>query len=192
MCMTSAQKQLVEEHMELVPRMVHAMTRGSTKTSAEEKEELCQIGYLALCKAATMYQQDLCFKPYATTAIRHAIYDYWRDVSRDREWLCSLENHVSDCGKLTYRHLISEQADPSLSPETSASTSAVKEYLSSLKDQQCGTIQKGVDFLLLQQQGYTSKELSALYHIPTNYVRAWRSKARQLLRQDEKLHALLT
>lgn len=192
MCMTSTQKQLVENHMELVPRMVHAMTRCSTKTSAEERKELCQVGYLALCRAATMYEQDLGFKPYATTAIRHAIYDYWRDVRRDRERLCSLESHIPDCEELTYSHLVSERKDTSASPETAANVSAVKEYVSSLKSRQCSTIQKGLDFLFLQQQGYTSNDLSVLYHIPANHVRAWQSKARKLLRQDETLHALLT
>lgn len=123
----SAQKQLVEDHMALVPRMVYAITRSSTKTSAEERIELCQIGYLALCRAATMYQQNLPFKPYAMTAIRHTLYDYWRGVARDRERFCSLENHVSDCREFAYKHPVSERTDISVSPESAADVSAVKE-----------------------------------------------------------------
>ena len=52
--MTATQKQLVEDYLDLVPRMVNAMTHPHTGTTAEEKEELCQIGYLALCRAASM------------------------------------------------------------------------------------------------------------------------------------------
>ena len=83
--MTATQKQLVEDYLDLVPRMVNAMTHPHTGTTAEEKEELCQIGYLALCRAASMCRPGSRFKPYAMAAIRHAFYSYWKGIARDRK-----------------------------------------------------------------------------------------------------------
>lgn len=36
--------------MDLVPQMIRSMTRTSAYVSEEEQQELCQIGYLALCR----------------------------------------------------------------------------------------------------------------------------------------------
>ena len=57
---------------------------------------------------------------------------------------------------------------------------------------QSSTIQKGIVALYLQQQGYTSFDLAKHYQVPANRVRAWQSKARKLLQQDDALYALLT
>ena len=44
--MTPAQKQLAENHMDLVPKIIRSLTNGSPLTS-EQRQELCQIGYLS-------------------------------------------------------------------------------------------------------------------------------------------------
>ena len=46
------QKQLVEKSMDLVPIMIRSMTRTAAYVTEEEQQELCQIGYLAMCRAA--------------------------------------------------------------------------------------------------------------------------------------------
>ena len=74
--MTPAQKQLAEDHMDLVPKIIRSMTNGSPLTS-EQRQELCQIGYLALCRAAFSCGEGFPFTPYAAAAIRNAIYDSW-------------------------------------------------------------------------------------------------------------------
>ena len=45
------QKQLVEKSMDLVPIMIRSMTRNAAYVTEEEQQELCQIGYLAMCRA---------------------------------------------------------------------------------------------------------------------------------------------
>ena len=79
--MTPAQKQLAEDHMDLVPKIIRSMTNGSPLTS-EQRQELCQIGYLALCRAAVSCGEGFPFTPYAAAAIRNAIYDSWRHEIR--------------------------------------------------------------------------------------------------------------
>ena len=81
--MTPAQKQLAEDHMDLVPKIIRSMTNGSPLTS-EQRQELCQIGYLALCRAAVSCGEGFPFTPYAAAAIRNAIYDSWRHEIREK------------------------------------------------------------------------------------------------------------
>ena len=60
--------------MDLVPIMIHSMTRTATYVTEEEQQELCQIGYLALCRSAVGFEEGRSFQPYAKTIIRHAIF----------------------------------------------------------------------------------------------------------------------
>lgn len=68
------QKQLVEKSMDLVPIMIRSMTRTAAYVTEEEQQELCQIGYLALCRSAVGFEEGRSFQPYAKTIIRHAIF----------------------------------------------------------------------------------------------------------------------
>ena len=60
--MTPAQKQLAEDHMDLVPKIIRSLTNGSPLPS-EQRQELCQIGYLALCRAAVSCGEGFPFTP---------------------------------------------------------------------------------------------------------------------------------
>ena len=51
------QKQLVEKSMDLVPIMIRSMTRTAAYVTEEEQQELCQIGYLALCRSAVGFEE---------------------------------------------------------------------------------------------------------------------------------------
>ena len=169
--MSYEQKQLVTTHLSLVPRMVRALTRSFTNLSKDEFDELTQTGYLALCNAAMKCSPTQPFPPYARAAIRNAIYDYWRDCGKRKSAFCSLD-----------AILTAEQAVLS------------KESFSYLKRLECtGSkhLKKGITSLRLQQSGYTSAEVAKLYNVPSNHVRAWQSKARKQLREDQELYALL-
>lgn len=69
---------------------------------------------------------------------------------------------------------------------------SIYEYLQTLQNVNCTTIKKGIQALLLQQNGYTSQEISKHYGVPASHVRAWKSKARKYLQQDATLYALLS
>ena len=178
--------------MDLVPQMIRSMTRTSAYVSEEEQQELCQIGYLALCRAAARFDKNRPFLPYARTLIRHAIFDYWRETARDRSMLCSLDEASSEDEHLHYRDLFSYEDTQTTHPEKDTNQTLLLEHLTQLGTGQCSTIQKGIASLWLQQQGYTSFDLAKHYQVPANRVRAWQSKARKLLQQDDALYALLT
>ena len=171
--MTPAQKQLAEDHMDLVPKIIRSLTNGSPLTS-EQRQELCQIGYLALCRAAVSCGEGFPFTPYAAAAIRNAIYDSWRHEIRGKDLFCPLQEDLLDA------------------PPLALKDTAAGAYLETLKASQCSTIQKGIEALCFQLEGYSAKELSAHYQVPSNHIRAWQSKARRFLQQDAALCALLS
>lgn len=186
------QKQLVEKSMDLVPIMIRSMTRTAAYVTEEEQQELCQIGYLALCRSAVGFEEGRSFQPYAKTIIRHAIFDCWRKIARDRSMLCSLDEASSEDEHLHYRDLFSYEDTQTTHPEKDTNQTLLLEHLTQLGTGQSSTIQKGIVALYLQQQGYTSFDLAKHYQVPANRVRAWQSKARKLLQQDDALYALLT
>lgn len=187
--MTPAQKQLAEDHMDLVPKIIRSLTNGSPLPS-EQRQELCQIGYLALCRAAVSCGEGLPFTPYAAAAIRNAIYDSWRHEIRGKDLFCPLQEDLLDA--MPALQIAQEQeAMPDAAPLALKDTAAGA-YLETLKASQCSTIQKGIEALCFQLEGYSAKELSAHYQVPSNHIRAWLSKARRFLQQDAVLCALLS
>ena len=189
--MTESEKQLAEKHLNLVPQIVSSMTRAYSNLSAEEYEELTQIGYLALCRAATHYDTGRSFEPYAKVTIRHAIYDYWRTCRRQKELCCSLEELLTDdTGEINNQIFLQKQS-ACQQTEATALAAYSATYLAALTEQSSTVIQKGIAALRLQQQGYRSTDLAKLYGVPANHVRAWQSKARKKLKQNQELYALL-
>ena len=187
--MTPRQRQLAEEHMDLVPRMVAALTKGFS-LSSDQRLELCQTGYLALCREAVSCRDGYDFPPYANAAIRNAIYDSWRRDIREKDRLCPLPEDQPDP--------FFGRPGPSAPEEgqdvfvLSLKDTEAGAYLETLKAAQCSTIQKGIEALCFQMEGYSSKELSAHYRAPANHIRAWQSKARRFLAKDATLCALLS
>lgn len=137
--MTPAQKQLAENHMDLVPKIIRSLTNGSPLTS-EQRQELCQIGYLALCRAAVSCGEGFPFAPYAAAAIRNAVYDFWRHEIRGKDLFCPLQEDLLDA--MPALQIAQEQeAMPDAAPLALKDTAAGA-YLETLKASQCSTIQK--------------------------------------------------
>ena len=189
--MSYEQKQLVTTHLSLVPRMVRALTRSFTNLSQDEFDELTQTGYLALCNAAIKCSPTQPFQPYARAAIRNAIYDYWRDCGKRKNAFCSLDAILTAEDGSTYEPEFMLYKTDALSPEQAVLSKESASYLKRLECTGSKHLKKGIISLRLQQNGYTSTEVAKLYNVPSNHVRAWQSKARKQLREDQELYALL-
>ena len=189
--MNYKQKQLVTAHLSLVPRMVRSLTQSFSHLSQDEFDELTQIGYLALCNAAMKYSPAQPFPPYARAAIRNAIYDYWRACGKRKNAFCSLDALLTAEDGSTYEPEFMLQKTDALSPEQAVLSKESASYLKRLECTGSNHLKKGIVSLRLQQNGYTSAEVAKIYGVPSNHVRAWQSKARKQLRQDQELYALL-
>ena len=189
--MNDEQKQLVTAHLSLVPRMIRSLTRSFTHLSRDEFDELTQTGYLALCNAAMKCSPAQPFLPYARAAIRNAIYDYWRDCGKRKNAFCSLDAILTSEDGSTYEPEFMLLKADTLSPEQAVMSKESSSYLKRLECAGSNYLKKGIISLRLQQNGYTSTEVAKIYGVPSNHVRAWQSKARKHLREDQELYALL-
>ena len=189
--MNDEQKQLVTAHLSLVPRMIRSLTRSFTHLSRDEFDELTQTGYLALCNAAMKCSPAQPFLPYARAAIRNAIYDYWRDCGKRKNAFCSLDAILTSEDGSTYEPEFMLLKADTLSPEQAVMSKESSSYLKRLECTGSNYLKKGLISLRLQQNGYTSTEVAKIYGVPSNHVRAWQSKARKHLREDQELYALL-
>lgn len=105
-----------------------------------------------MCRSAVGFEEGRSFQPYAKTIIRHAIFDYWRKIARDRSMLCSLDEASSEDEHLHYRDLFSYEDTQTTHPEKDTNQTLLLEHLTQLGTGQSSTIQKGIVALYLQQQ----------------------------------------
>lgn len=189
--MTDIERKLTEDHLSTVAKVIQTLTCGCRYVSYDERQDLLQIGNLALCKAAMNYDGNRPFETYAKVVIRNAIYDYWRSLQKERTYTCSMDAIADNETDTSYQQLLADTSSLQ-NWEQEHNLRSIYEYLQTLQNVNCTTIKKGIQALLLQQNGYTSQEISKHYGVPASHVRAWKSKARKYLQQDATLYALLS
>ena len=189
--MTDIERKLTEDHLSIVAKVIQTLTCGCRYVSYDERQDLLQIGYLALCKAAMNYDGNRPFETYAKVVIRNAIYDYWRSLQKERTYTCSMDAIADNETDTSYQQLLADTSSLQ-NWEQEHNLRSIYEYLQTLQNVNCTTIKKGIQALLLQQNGYTSQEISKHYGVPASHVRAWKSKARKYLQQDATLYTLLS
>lgn len=187
--MTDIERKLTEDHLSIVAKVIQTLTCGCRYVSYDERQDLLQIGNLALCKAAMNYDGNRPFETYAKVVIRNAIYDYWRSLQKERTYTCSMDAIADNETDTSYQQLLADTSSLQ-NWEQEHNLRSIYEYLQTLQNVNCTTIKKGIQALLLQQNGYTSQEISKHYGVPASHVRAWKSKARKYLQQDATLYTL--
>ena len=189
--MTDIERKLTEDHLSIVAKVIQTLTCGCRYVSYDERQDLLQIGNLALCKAAMNYDGNRPFETYAKVVIRNAIYDYWRSLQKERTYTCSMDAIADNETDTSYQQLLADTSSLQ-NWEQEHNLRSIYEYMQTLQNVNCTTIKKGIQALLLQQNGYTSQEISKHYGVPASHVRAWKSKARKYLQQDATLYTLLS
>lgn len=189
--MTDIERKLTEDHLSIVAKVIQTLTCGCRYVSYDERQDLLQIGNLALCKAAMNYDGNRPFETYAKVVIRNAIYDYWRSLQKERTYTCSMDAIADNETDTSYQQLLADTSSLQ-NWEQEHNLRSIYEYLQTLQNVNCTTIKKGIQALLLQQNGYTSQEISKHYGVPASHVRAWKSIARKYLQQDATLYTLLS
>lgn len=164
-----AQQQLVADSMNLVLKVLKDLQIGNS-VGIYAREDLYQIGSIGLCKAAYSYKPGRAsFCTYAYVLIRNEIFDamkYTKVRSRyqadDQDW----ERYQSQ----TY----SEDEDHSYR--------ALRAFLVSQRINTNGVAQKGIEALILWDEGFSYNEIGNIYGAPENHVRAWIARARTKLK----------
>lgn len=169
------QKQLVEDHLYLVERMLKRHNRLYGRSPVTEWDDLYQTGCLALCRAAQHRDPKLPFAPYACRAIQNAMIDYSVQISRYHQIHGPWEDFL-------------EVADDN--PPDPLQFLQETEILEILKDRHAsstGVVRKGIYSLVRKSMGYSSTDISRDFQVSSNSVRAWMSLAAKQLRADEDL-----
>ena len=106
--MTDIERKLTEDHLPIVAKVIQTLTCSCRYVSYDERQDLLQIGNLALCKAAMNYDGSRPFETYAKVVIRNAIYDYWRSLQKERTYTCSMDAIADNETDTSYQQLLAE------------------------------------------------------------------------------------
>lgn len=173
MKLTPEQQRVVEQNMGLVGKVIKDKVHGIGQSGAFLYDDLFQIGCIGLCKAAAT-DKGGCFSTYAYRIIWNEICDALIQATRLSSRECALEASESI-------HMTAENVQDLLE------SCELKAMLLQIKNDAQGIIAKGIQCLLLAEEGYTSKELGELFSAEPAAVRMWMTKARRYLKEHPDL-----
>ncbi len=170
MKLSEAQRQLVQDNMGLVGKVIKDKVHGWNQPGLYTYDDLFQIGCIGLCKAAAT-DKGGCFSTYAYRLI-------WNEI----------------CNALIYatrREAAEQVTDPELMPsdindETVRfdSPEELLEILSRSERKASGVVAKGIRALRMMANGHTCREIGKQMGTTDKNVSAWISKARKYLRTE--------
>ena len=175
---TTDMDKLVEESLPLIHWTIHSFIHCREDIAGLAYDDLVQEGCIALCSAASSYQQGRgSFQTYAVTVIRNHLIDYCRDIMARENRLPTVSlDHLTDNGW---------EADNGQSTPDMISQWDVCRFLCERKRRYTGTAKLGVEALLLKiTDGYGVTDIAELYGVKPNQVGAWISKAKKRILMD--------
>lgn len=167
MTLNEEQKKKVEENMGLVGKVIKDKIHGAGQMGIYSYEDLMQIGYIGLCKAAYT-DKGGCFSTYAYRIIYNTLMDAIVQINRQN----SFETAADYLEGWNIEKTYSDQ---------NAYTD-LKYSLKEMEKKAPKGIRKGIRALLLSAEGYSSAEIGKKYHGSENTVRVWISRARKYLK----------
>lgn len=177
MKLTSVQRQIVEENLGLVGKVIRDKVRGINRMGIFDYHDLFQIGCLGLCKAV-MTDKGGNFSTYAYRLIWNEICD---------ALIYATKRQVTELKILDIPGL-GAVYDPL---EQIILQAEVQNGIARARETANPSTKKGIDALVLHAKGYTCSEIGTRMHANTNLVTAWMAKARKHLRQQPELQGAL-
>ena len=177
--MTRKEQRLVEEHLEMVSRIIKGTMSINEDVQGLGYEDLYQTGCEALCKAALNYREErgASFTTFADVVIKNSLISHCRKVSRIQTPVRYLDMPLIGQDDLTY-------ADCLLDEEHGISDLETEVMLAQMEEQFAGIAKKGVQALRLKYQGHDGNEIAGYFGVKPNHVSAWVSRALQKMRTE--------
>ena len=169
MRLTEEQKKKVEANRGLVYKVVGDKVKGFRQAGIYSREDLIQIGYIGLCKAAATDRGGT-FSTYAYRLIWHEICDTLIAAGRRqaRETACDVPpGETRD--KKSARRSVELKMD-------------LNQAFKQAKVQAPPSTAKGMEAMRLMSAGYSSREIGDRMEASDKLVCAWVSKARKFLK----------
>lgn len=180
--LTTEQQSLVVENQQLVDIVIHNYIKINKEDPGYSREDLFQAGCLGLCIAAQKYDCTRGeFGPFAMYLIRQQILIYLQGINR-HQVVHLMEDDENNGGPDKFDD---QCADSDL--QQTLENQEVITLLRELEQDYSGVTLKGIQALELMLIGYKGADIADLYHVKPNHISAWVSRARQKLRQDERI-----
>lgn len=182
--MTQSQCRLVEANLDLISQCVYRRFFVDARFADISYDDLKQIGYLALCKAAICFdatrpEED--FFPYAKAAIYNELALCFRRI-RERPKTVPLDALVEEYGDIPFSD--PHQDEMFLAIEN-------RDLLERHLKKSSGIYRTGLEAIILRMRGYTSEEIGRKYGKDRWYINAVISKTRKKMRADPELREVL-
>lgn len=177
MTLTDVQRQIVEDNLGLVGKVIKDKVHGINRMGIFDYHDLFQIGCLGLCKAAATDKGGN-FSTYAYRLIWNEICDALIYATKRQSTELQLMDPPGG----------GSVSDPLMQILLRAELHA---GIRKARETANPSTQKGIDALLLMSEGYTCGEIGARMHAAPNLVTAWMAKARKHLRRQAELQSAL-
>lgn len=174
MKLSPAQQKKVEENMKLVGKVIEDKVHGFNQSGIYSYEDLTQIGYIGLCKAAYT-DKGGCFSTYAYRLIWNEICDalikinhqYSKEMLSDNMSTVKVEHwEENTLGELSAAlDIVTKRATPA--------------------------VQNGIKALRYASNGYSSREIGATMNASDGKVRMWMTRAKRFLQTQPEILALM-
>lgn len=190
--LTPHQQALAADNLLVVDKVIARYISANENVCGLGKDDLCQEGAVALCKAAATYDGTSAkFSTYATVVIRNHLLNYCKAINANQRNLpaVSLDTDTQD----------EDRPPPVPEPSVPDYATALIEQLDTdamladCKRRYSGVARLGVEALELKVKGLSGLEIAQMYNTTPNNVGAWISRAAQKIRKDvveKQLHLL--
>lgn len=192
--MVDYKEKLVMDNMATIQSLVRVIMR-KLGISKSEYEDYLQEAYLMILNKASKYDPHKKFSNFAYSVIKNGFVDIYRKNPEHNIELSSLDCIVLEDNEGNGQDLI-DILSSSNQTENEAlqnvTVDLVKKYITQAKCN-CGapTTVKGFEALELKMAGYTGEQIADMFHVPSNSLRSWMSKARKILVGNGDVMALL-
>ena len=188
--MTSEERALVEEHLDLVHWIITDNIVVKKHIIGLEYYDLAQEGYLLLIKAARTYDAEKGrFPIYARIVIRNGLFSYCRaaDAKHRRHIFQMPSGEPSDEDEPNFMDTFNSWDDTTREVEASAIINTLESFL----PEYSGVARKGLEAIILKVKGYNGADIAEMYGVDQYNVGAWISRAKQKLLDNKRFAACM-
>lgn len=171
--LTPEQKQVVEENMGLVGKVIKDKVRQLGQPGTPSYDDLFQTGCIGLIKAVVT-DNGGCLSTYAYRLI-------WNEICDELVRNTRLVLNEQSADTIQILSQTSEQASDPLE------TLDLQDILLQAKKQAPGGVAIGIDCLKLSVRGYSSQEIGSIIGADSGTVRMWMTRARKYLKRIPEL-----
>ena len=181
--LTTEQQTLVESNLSVIDKTINLFISTDETVCGLGRSDLYQEGAVALCKAAAAYDgKSAKFSTYATTVVRHHLYNCCKAVNIHQRRLPSVSLNLDFSDE--------DGPPPFLEPSVPDGIDElleqmdVADLLAGCKRRYSGMARLGVEALELKVKGLSGADIARLYDAKPNQVGAWIARAKAKMQKD--------